>query len=44
MIVAGAPTVRRTKRHRGNLSEWTAEDGRVLVVAEEAVRWGDVID
>ena len=44
MIAAGQPTVRSTKRHRGNLSEWTAEDGRVLVVAEDAVRWGDVID
>lgn len=43
MVAAGTPKVRQTKRHRGNLSVWTSEDGGVLVVAEDAVQWGDVI-
>ena len=43
LVAAGRPTVRDTKRHQGNLSEWASEDGRVLVVAEQAVRWGDLI-
>ena len=44
LIAAGTPTVRHTKRHQGNISEWTSEDGHVLVVAEQSVRWGDLID
>jgi hypothetical protein len=43
MVAAGTPKVRHTKRKRGNLSVWTNEAGAVLVVAEDAVQWGDVI-
>lgn len=43
MVAAGTPNVRHTKRRSGNISVWTSEDGGVLVVAEEAVEWGDVI-
>ena len=44
MVAAGTPTVRHTKRKRGNLSVWTSDDGGVLVVAEDAVQWGDAIN
>lgn len=44
LLRSGAPVVRRTKRHRGNLSEWVSADGGVLVVAEDAVRWADLLD
>jgi hypothetical protein len=45
MVAAGTPEVsRHTKRRRGgSLSVWTSGDRDVLVVAENAVRWGDVI-
>ena len=43
MVAAGTPNVRHTKRRSGNISVWTSEDGGVLVVAEDAVQWGDVI-
>ena len=43
LVAAGTPTVRNTKRHRGNISEWQSDDGRVLVVAEDAVRWSDLL-
>ncbi|WP_258723260.1 hypothetical protein [Cellulomonas sp. NS3] len=43
LFASGTPTVRNTKRRRGNISEWTADDGRVLVVAEDAVRWADLM-
>lgn len=43
MVAAGTPNVRHTKRRSGNISVWTSEDGGVLVVAEDAVEWGDVI-
>jgi hypothetical protein len=43
MVAAGTPEVRRTKRRRGSLGVWTSGDGDVLVVAEGAVQWGDVI-
>ncbi len=44
LVTAGAPTIRRTKRRRGNISEWASEDGRALVVAEDAVAWADLLD
>lgn len=44
LVAAGAPTVRRTKRRRGNLSRWAGDDSPLLVVAEDAVRWGDLLD
>jgi len=43
MVAAGTPNVRHTKRRRGNLSVWASDDGGILVVAEDAVQWGDVI-
>jgi hypothetical protein len=43
MVAAGTPKVRHTKRKTGNLSVWKNEAGGVLVVAEDAVQWGDVI-
>ncbi|MCM0639522.1 hypothetical protein [Cellulomonas wangsupingiae] len=43
LMASGTPVVRNTKRRRGNISEWTAGDGRVLVVAEAAVRWADLM-
>jgi hypothetical protein len=44
MVASGTPTVRQSKRHNGNISEWATAEGDVLVVAEDAVRWGGVID
>ncbi len=44
LVSAGTPTIRHTKRRRGNISEWASEDGRALVVAEDAVRWADLLD
>ena len=44
MIRSGAPVVWSTKKRRGNISEWSSSDGGVLVVAEDAVQWGGVID
>jgi hypothetical protein len=44
MVAAGVPKVRATKRRHGNLSLWTNDAGGLLVVAEDAVQWGSVID
>jgi len=44
LVAAGTPTVRNTKRHQGNLSLWLSGQDRVLVVAEDAVRWGDLLE
>jgi hypothetical protein len=44
MVAAGTPTVRSTKRRKGNISLWTSDDGGVLVVAEDAIQWGGVIN
>jgi len=43
MVAAGTPTVRNTKRRRGNISLWVSEDERLLVVAEDNVRWGNLL-
>lgn len=43
LVAAGTPDVRQTKRRRGNISQWAADDGRLLVVAEDAVRWADLM-
>ena len=42
MVHSGTPKVSCTKRHKDNISTWA--DGGVLVVAENAVQWGGVID
>ena len=44
MVLAGKPEVRAHGDNVGNLSEWGTDEGAVLVVAENAVRWGKVID
>ena len=44
MVDSGTPKVSCTKRHKGNISAWADADGGVLVVAENAVPWGGVID
>ncbi len=41
MVASGPPTVPHTKRKRGAISEWQAQDGSALVIAEVAVRWAD---
>lgn len=43
MVASGRPNISRTKRRRGSVSEWHAEDGTVLLLAEDAVAWGDVM-
>lgn len=43
MVAAGTPKLRHTKRKRGNLSLWKNEAEGLLVVAEDAVQWGDVL-
>lgn len=43
MVAAGTPKVKSTKRRRGNISLWTTGDDELLVVAEDAVEWGDVL-
>lgn len=43
MVCAGEPVVRVSKRHRGGISEWVTDDGQRLVVAEDAVTWGDLL-
>ncbi|MEE1938084.1 hypothetical protein V1L54_01395 [Streptomyces sp. TRM 70361] len=41
LVRSGPPRVRNNKRHIGNISEWHAADGSVLLLAEEAVHWGE---
>jgi len=41
MVASGPPTIRHTKNHRGNVSEWRSRSREVLVLAEDAVRWAD---
>lgn len=44
LVAAGPPRARRTKTRRANISEWVGDDGRSLVVAEDAIRWADLLD
>jgi len=41
MAVSGRPTIRRTKRAYGSISEYRSDDGRPLLFVEGDVRWGD---
>ena len=41
MVASGSPRIRRTKRRHGRASEWRADDGRVLLLLEQEVEWGD---
>lgn len=43
MVAAGRPEIRRTKRARGSIAEWLGEDGGSLLLAEGAVRWGELL-
>ena len=43
MVTAGRPQIRRTKKARGAISEYRSDHGRVLLLAEEAVRWGSFL-
>ncbi|KQY42851.1 hypothetical protein [Cellulomonas sp. Root137] len=43
MVVAGRPNIRRTKKAYGSISEYRGEDGRVLLLVEADVRWGDFL-
>lgn len=43
LVKAGKPTVEAKKRSWGNISEWTTNEGQVLVVAELSVQWGHLI-
>jgi len=43
LVRAGTPIVRHTKRRHSNISKWVSEAGRSLVIAEDAVRWGDLL-
>ena len=41
MAAAGRPTIRRTKRAHGSISEYRSDDGRILLLVEGDVRWGE---
>ena len=41
LVASGPPRIRRTKRRHGRASEWHADDGRVLLLLEQDVEWGD---
>jgi len=43
LVQSGPPVVRHKKGRLANISEWSSEDGRRLVVAESEVRWGDLL-
>lgn len=44
LVAWGPPRIRRTKRHTGWISEWTADDGRVLLYVVRDVELGDPDD
>ncbi|WP_421732449.1 hypothetical protein [Cellulomonas sp.] len=43
MVAEGRPQIRRTKKAYGSIAEYRSEDGRVLLLVEESVRWGDFL-
>ncbi|WP_456845656.1 hypothetical protein [Cellulomonas sp. P5_C6] len=43
MVAAGPPTIRRTKKAYGSISEYRSHDGHVLLLIEVDVRWGDLL-
>jgi hypothetical protein len=43
LVASGRPTIRRTKKADGSISAYRSEDGRVLLLAEQDVRWGDAL-
>ncbi len=44
LVRVGTPILRRTRRRHGNISEWATADGQRLVVAEDSVRWGNLLE
>lgn len=44
MVATGPPEIRKTKRKRGSISEWRDDQGQSLLIAEDAVRWGDLLE
>ncbi|WP_344260914.1 hypothetical protein [Streptomyces sodiiphilus] len=43
LVASGPPRIRCNKRRNGNISLWRSADGTVLLLAEDAVFWGDVL-
>jgi hypothetical protein len=43
MVALGRPNIRRTKKAHCSIAEYRSEDGRVLLLVEEDVRWGDFL-
>ncbi|MCC2317917.1 hypothetical protein [Cellulomonas chengniuliangii] len=43
MVASGRPNIRQTKKARGSIAEYRSEDRRVLLLVEDAVRWGDLL-
>lgn len=43
MVAWGPPDIRSKRRRRGSISEWQSEDGHVLLLAEDSVRWADLL-
>ena len=43
MVASGRPTIRRTKKAYGSIAEYRSDDGRVLLLVEQDVRWGDLL-
>lgn len=43
MVVAGRPHIRRTKNGRGAISTYRSDDGHILLLAEDTVRWGSYL-
>ncbi|ROS21803.1 hypothetical protein [Cellulomonas sp. PhB150] len=41
MAASGRPTIRRTKRAHGSISEYRSDDGRIVLLVEGDVRWGE---
>jgi hypothetical protein len=40
MVAAGRPHIRRTKKAFGSIAEYRSDDGHVLLLVEQRVRWG----
>lgn len=43
MVASGPPTIKNNKRHRGNISEWRSDPGVTLLLAQDDVRWSDLM-
>lgn len=43
MVAAGRPNIRRTKRAHGSIAEYRSETGRVLLLVQRDVQWGNFL-